>query len=129
MIVVDNNVLVDFCVGEPEFRQAARDLLQTDSHWVAPSLWQYELGHVLGKYARLGHITTEGKKRAYQMCHKMVETVHILKLEEVDDVASECELSFYDASYLWLAKSKGVPLYTRDKKVLETGGGIAVPFT
>lgn len=125
MIVVDNTVLVDFWVGEPEYREAARLLFREDSDWSAPDLWRYEFGNVIRKYARLGRISEEVKEGAWKGCLRMVQTVHEVDVLAVDQIAEQGDLKFYDASYVWLATETGIDLRTRDRRVLSAFPDVA----
>jgi len=46
----------------------------------------------------------------------------------VDGLVSSKGLKFYDASYVWLAKSRGCKLYTRDKNILRECSDVAMPM-
>lgn len=125
MIVVDNTVLVDFWVGEPEQRDRARKLLMLDSEWLAPDLWRYEFGNVILKYARLGYITGEAKEQAWKGCLRMVKTIHEIDVLGVDELARRNDLKFYDASYVWLARDGDMKFFTRDSLILRTCPDVA----
>lgn len=85
---------------------------------MAPGLWRYEFGKVLGDYFRQGKITQKGKERAIAGCPKMLEVFDAIDMSEVARVAEEGKLKFYDASYVWLARHLRVKLFTRDRKIL-----------
>ena len=120
MVIVDCTVLADFYVGEARARQAARDLLRKDSNWVSVSLWRYELGNVLLKYVRSGRLRADEMAFALEEAEVLVaETVEPKDSLQVWEIALEKELSYYDASYVWLARSRGAPLYSRDGGILK----------
>ena len=125
MTVVDNTVLVDFWAGEEKHRNKAKALFLKDSHWVAPDLWKYEFGNIMRKYVRLGLFSEELKDLAWSESLRMVKTVHEIDVLGVDQVAEQSGLKFYDASYVWLARSMGLPFYTRDKMILRTCSDVA----
>lgn len=125
MIVVDNNILVDFWLRGGEFRQRAHELFRRDSEWIAPSIWKYEFGKVVQDYLREERISMDGRDRVWTGCLKMVKTVDDLDVLSIDEIARDTGLTFYDASYLWLAKCRELPLYTRDDKILKAAPGSA----
>ena len=128
MIVVDNTVLVDFWAGEEPFRSAAKSLFRFESDWVAPSLWFYEFGNVMSKLERLNKISEEMKVQAWTGVMEMVRSIHETDALGVDGLVSSKGLKFYDASYVWLAKSRGCKLYTRDKNILRECSDVAMPM-
>lgn len=46
----------------------------------------------------------------------------------VDDIAIQNGLTFYDASYVWLARARGLMLRTRDKLILRECPDVARPM-
>ncbi len=44
--------------------------------------------------------------------------------QEVYDLARETLLSAYDASYVYVARSRGMPLLTFDRRLQEAAGGL-----
>jgi predicted nucleic acid-binding protein len=127
MIVVDCTVLADFWVGEPFARQAAQRLLARDDSWISVGLWCFELGNVLLKYVRAGRLTEPEMRLALIESRQLVsETIDDIDIEGVWSVAMEKNLSYYDASYVWLAKSRGLALYSRDSGILRTCPEVAV---
>ena len=125
MIVVDNTVLIDFWVGEDVYRDKAKELFMQDSEWLAPGIWLYEFGNVFRKYQRQNIISEDMKQMAWIKTLRMVKTVEEVKVLEIDKIAGEAGLSFYDASYVWLARSKSLDFYTRDKQILGSCSDVA----
>lgn len=125
MIVVDNNILVDFWLRDGDFRQRAYELFRRDPAWIAPSLWKYEFGKVVQDYLREERLSVDGLDKVWTGCLKMVKTVEDIDVLSIDEIAQDTGLTFYDASYLWLAKFRGLPLYTRDAKMLKAALGLA----
>jgi predicted nucleic acid-binding protein len=58
----------------------------------------------------------------------LTETVENLQWRAVLDLADSRRLTFYDASYVWLAQSRGLTLRTRDAEVLRGCPDIAKPM-
>lgn len=125
MIVVDNNILVDFWIRDGDFRQRAYELFRQDPEWIAPSLWKYEFGKVVQDYLLDERLSKGGRDKAWEGCLKMVGTVEDLDVLSIDEIARDTGLTFYDASYLWLAQCRKLPLYTRDDKILKAAPGSA----
>lgn len=126
MIVVDNNVLVDFWLQDGDFRQSAYELFRRDPEWIAPSIWKYEFGKVVQDYLQEARLSMEPVDRIWIGCLKMVKTVEEIDVLSIDVIACETGLTFYDAAYLWLARSRKLPLYTRDDKILKAAPDLAL---
>lgn len=128
MIVVDTTVLADLLVGAERQKKAAKLLIEIDPQWISVGLWRYELGNVLWKTARFVDEANFDANRLLSLSELLVEetiepsTVHIL------EIAMETGLSFYDASYVWLARQRGLKLRTRDKKILQLCSDVAEPM-
>jgi len=91
-------------------------------------LARYELGNLVWKRVALM------KDLERDECRKLMEIIKgTLNLMEILDVgcheadvaelAESLNLTFYDASYVFLAKSKGVPLVTEDRDIRSRVGG------
>ena len=126
MIVVDNNILVDFWLRDGDFRQGAHELFRRDWEWIAPSIWKYEFGKVVQDYLEEGRLSVEAIDRIWIGCLKMVKTVEDIDVLSIDEIARETGLTFYDAAYLWLARCRELPLYTRDGKILKIAPDLAL---
>lgn len=118
MIAVDCTVIADLYVGEDERRLSCERLLRSDPEWISSGLVQFEFGSVLRKYAKAGLL------QEAQMREALLEAPKLLsgRFDEIDaqavwDVSREYDVSYYDASYVWVAMSQGVKLYSRDGKL------------
>lgn len=119
MIAVDCTVLGDFFVGESDQQASAERLLGIDSEWISVGLVVFEFGSVLQKYVRVGRLLEPEMKQALIAAPDLLtEVVSGIDAVSVWEIASESGLSYYDASYAWLAEARGVPLYTRDGRIL-----------
>lgn len=125
MIIVDNTVLIDFWVGEDVHQCKAKELFTRDDEWLAPSIWLYEFGYVFRKYVRLDIVSESMKQMAWTHTLRMMRTVNDVDAQGIDQVSEEAGLSFYDASYVWLARNKGLEFYTRDKQILRSCADVA----
>ena len=118
MIVVDCTVVADFFIGNSEMQSSVRSLLKLDSEWIAPVLWRYEFGHVLLKEVRGGRMTEDLMNRFLATAENLiVESVVDFDASEIASLSHARNLSFYDASYVWLGQARGLPFYTRDGKL------------
>jgi len=130
MIVVDNTVLADLFLGEGSLKESAEALVLEDFDWISVGLWRYEFGNVLWKILRksddLEHCN-ETAEAAFEAAEAaLLESVELLEFTKVFELAIESGLTFYDASYVWLARERGLKLRTRDKEILREFPDIAV---
>ena len=129
MIVVDCTVVADFFIGSPEMQSSVQRLLKLDSEWVAPVLWRYEFGHVLLKEVRGGRMSEELMDRFLAAAEELItESVVDFDASKIVALALARDLSFYDASYVWLGQTLGVPFYTRDGKLARKCEGLVHPM-
>lgn len=120
MIVVDATVLADYLVGDEALRSRVSSLMEQDPIWIAPSLWRYEVGNVLWKWVQFSGQAGKLAGQAIQTAEVLLEeTVEDLDWTEVLNLACKSGCTYYDASYIWLARTLEIPLLTRDKKVLK----------
>jgi predicted nucleic acid-binding protein len=130
MIVVDATVLADFLAGEADLREAAIRLSEEDPVWISCSLWRYELGNVLWKKVRFGELDLAAANCCVEQGETMVtETVANLQWSRILGLAADAGLTFYDASYVWLARARGLQLRTRDTQILRECSDVAKPMS
>jgi predicted nucleic acid-binding protein len=119
VIVVDATVLGDLLVGATEIRRSAEKLIVEDPDWISVSLWRYELGNILWKSLRTKSLRPAEGSRILEGAEALIsETIEALDPGAILRTAEQHALSFYDASYVWLARSRGLKLRTRDSKIL-----------
>ncbi|HEY5707453.1 MAG TPA: type II toxin-antitoxin system VapC family toxin [Terrimicrobiaceae bacterium] len=129
MIVVDAMVLADFLAGEASLRRAAIRLSEEDPVWISCSIWRYEVGNVLWKKVRFQDMPPDAAHHSIEQGEAMLaETVEKLQWCAILDLANGRGLSFYDASYVWLAQSRGLMLRTRDAEILRGCPGVSAPM-
>ena len=125
MIVVDTNVMTSLVVGGEEGADS-RALLEQDAQWAAPGILVSELLNVLLGYVRRGELTPE---QAKAMCDdaSLVLGGRIVSVvgTRVIDTALECDLTAYDAEFVLLARTLGVPLATSDRAILAGAPDVA----
>ncbi len=118
--VVDASVVAALVFGEPGSEEAKR--LLGDRVLFAPFLMRYELAQVAVKKAS----KHPGKERlildalalAYSLNIQWVEA----NFEAVARLALERSLTAYDACYLFVSKSLGIPLVAFDKRLKRRSG-------
>lgn len=129
MIVVDCTVVADFFIGNPETQSSVQTLLEMDSEWIAPVLWRYEFGHVLLKEVRGGRMSKDLMDRFLAAAENLIaESVVDFDATEIAALSHARELSFYDASYVWLGQARSLPFYTRDGKLARKCEGLVQPM-
>jgi len=100
-------------------RAAALELAEMDVEWISVGLWRYEFGNVLWKLVRAGVVESEGVSLLWDRAEQVIaETVERVEVKGIQEIAVRCGLTFYDASYVWLARSRTLELRTRDRQIL-----------
>ena len=66
--------------------------------------------------------------------HRVVRLLEVIRLgpgdlEGVGEVARETGLTFYDAAYVYTARSQGMVLVTEDREILASAPDVAVSLT
>ena len=129
MIVVDCTVIADFFIGNAELQSSVQSLLEMDSEWIAPVLWRYEFGHVLLKEVRGGRMSADKMDQFLAAGEKLIlESVVDFDASEIAALSRARDLSFYDASYVWLGQARALPFYTRDGKLARKCEGLVQPM-
>jgi predicted nucleic acid-binding protein len=111
--VVDASALAAVLLVEPQAGRTERRLAGHDL--AAPALIDYEVGNVCWKRAR----DDPGKADFYAQAMRELTTLDLARYSvdpmAVWQLAGEKRLTFYDASYLWLAQALDAELVTLDK--------------
>ncbi len=84
---------------------------------VVPAVWPLEVSNALVTAQRRGRMTPADTARFLSLIGRLpvqVEPIELGSMASLVDAARGYNLSVYDASYLVLAMSLGVPLATRD---------------
>lgn len=125
MIVVDANVIFAF-VADESATSIARAIHAMDAEWVVPSLWQSEVLHALLNGVKAGHLSMETALAAVESADVLLRgRVRTCEAAIILQTAHACRLTAYDATYVVLARSLGVPLITEDKQVLRACPDVA----
>lgn len=127
MIVVDCTVLGDHLFGDAAARESSQALVELEPEWISHGLVFYEIGNVAWKCSKFGQIDREDAETALGKAGGLLmEIERDLDFPGIYRLAAETGLTFYDASYVWLARSRGLKLRTRDKEVLRICPDVAV---
>jgi predicted nucleic acid-binding protein len=91
-------------------------------------LARYELGNILWKRRMLiRDLGDDEYKRLVGIVKRVLGLMEVVSLDcredDIAELARNLDLTFYDASYVFLAKSRGVPLVTEDNIVRSRVGG------
>ncbi|MFP3191203.1 MAG: type II toxin-antitoxin system VapC family toxin [Thermoproteota archaeon] len=81
---------------------------------------EYELSNIIWKEVSLfRRITKEEGIKLLLITKDILSTMNIEEIDEikVGELAMDYNLTFYDASYLWLAIKKGIPLVSENEKL------------
>ena len=126
MIVVDTNVMVHLVTGGVQGEAAAR-LLRDDPEWMAPPILLSELRNVLLGFVRRGQASVEDAAAMLADAAEVLgDRVVTVRGRPVLETALQCELSAYDAEFVVLARTLGVPLATADVGILQGAPDVAV---
>ena len=113
--VVDSSVLGAIMFGEPELAQA--EALISDAQLVAPTLLGYELANIAWKKAKRHPSKSADIAAALRLALELKLTHVEVDHGQVLEIALEKNVTAYDASYLWLARSLKAQLATFDRKL------------
>ena len=130
--VVDNSVVMSWYFKD-ETNNYADNVLDklTDAIAVVPSIWPLEVVNVLIVAERQRRLSESDSIRFLTLLSQLpivLEYERPEMMKELLALARAYNLSSYDASYLYLAMRKGLPIATLDKKLIEAAGRIEVPI-
>jgi len=121
LFVVDASALAAVLFGESRGREVEERL--RGAVMMAPALLPYELGNTcLKKIAQDPDRLPQLREALSYYSRIEIQEIEVPPLE-VMPMAEAAKLSFYDASYLWLSRSLGVPLVTLDSKLEAAASG------
>lgn len=117
--VVDASVAIKWVVDE-EFSEQA-DALLAGTALCAPAHWQAEATNGIWEYVRRGRMSAaDARLRAATMINAPVEPVPLAALlDRAFDLALTLRLTVYDTLYVALARTRGIPLVSDDRKLLQ----------
>lgn len=113
--VVDASALAAVLFGEPAAEELAARL--EGSALAAPALIEYELGNTCWKKCRRHPKLVKALTAGLQAVGEFDLQLHDVDLIGVLQVAMLRDLTFYDASYIWLAQQLDAELVTLDERL------------
>jgi predicted nucleic acid-binding protein len=117
MIVVDANVII-YLIRETLFTPMAQKLYIADNCWAVPYLWEAEVLNALLMEVRAGTLDIQDAIQASSSAANVLSgNVHGCDKSAVLRTAKDSGLTAYDAYYVTLARSLGIPLITEDKQI------------
>ena len=117
MIVVDTNVLA-YAVLPGERSLAVQALAERDPHWLAPSLWRWELRNVLATTMRVRRLPLSDALAAFAAAEQLVEDAGLeTSVEDCLRVAARGRISAWDAEFVCVAVALGVAFVTADRRL------------
>jgi predicted nucleic acid-binding protein len=123
-VVVDASAIAAIMFGEPESATLVAHL--ADETLLAPTLIDYELTNLTLKKAR---------RQPEMVSHLVLALRQALSLPisriqvpgtDVFVLATTTGLTAYDASYLWIARSRDIELVTLDRRLGRAAGSVEV---
>lgn len=118
-VVLDNSVVLCWCLADEVDPLAQRALLLTIEHGaVAPRLWRYELCNALLVNERRGRLkAADTRTTLIDIAQMRIELDNDHDEPNLLDLARRHDLTAYDASYLEVARRRGLPLVTLDRRL------------
>jgi len=118
MIVVDTNIIA-YLYLPTELTGHAERLLEYDPEWAVPLLWRSEFRNVLALYLRRGLISLTDAVRIQDEAEALLKDHEYMSNSgDVLRLVNGSACSAYDCEFVALARSQGVKLVTRDRKIL-----------
>jgi predicted nucleic acid-binding protein len=87
--------------------------------YAVSTLTEYELGNVLWKEAKKKKIDLKGAAQIFSDVLLEVKKIGIVGIGDILVIAVERGLTFYDASYAYIAEKEGLILVTEDTELLK----------
>ena len=113
--IVDASAIASILFEEPE--GPAMALRLTGMRLVAPTILDYEIGNIALKKSRRHSELRYAIMAAFGLYLTLPIEIFAVDRAEVVVLADHAGLTFYDASYLWLARNLGAELVTLDRQL------------
>ncbi|HKD05497.1 MAG TPA: type II toxin-antitoxin system VapC family toxin [Bryobacteraceae bacterium] len=131
-VVIDASIALSWCFPDErtDFTEAVFNAVGS-STLVArvPTIWAYEVRNAVLMGLRRNRITKpESKRFLYALGRMGVVIAEPSDYDSVFTLADQHGLTFYDAAYLNLALTSGLPIASLDKRVLRAAAGAGVPL-
>ena len=114
--VVDASALAAVLFGEPAADDVAIEM--GDANLAAPALIEYEVGNTCWKKCRRYPEQAAVLRTAFGAMKKMRLQLYDVDANGVLALAQSLGITYYDASYVWLADWLDAPLVSLDKRLL-----------
>jgi predicted nucleic acid-binding protein len=119
VIVVDTNVLA-YLYLPTEYTSSAEALLERDPDWAAPVLWRSEFRNILAGYLRRGTLSLDAALELQAEAEGLMSgREYDVPSLDVLELVHRSDCSAYDCEFVALARQFGVPLVTRDTRLLK----------
>lgn len=126
MIVVDTNIIA-YLLIEGDQTANARQLFARDAGWIVPPLWQYEFLNVLATLVKHGGgKITDALVLWHEAQTLLLNREKVVNLADGLILATQFEISAYDAQFVLLAQNTGCPLITEDRKLVQKFPSLAM---
>ena len=120
-VVIDASVILARLLPDEKASKEIGDLydefLEKKVDFVAPNLLSYEVANALRSAVRQKRITEGLAEEMLSLFLALPIEFEEISFVETLRLAIEKKLSGYDASYVWLAKEKGIKLVSLDKRL------------
>ena len=125
MIVADTNLILYVNISS-ELSLLALRVLQKDSHWITPPLWQSEFRNALAGYMRRGMSLEMAQEIMKDALRVMEERQVVPNSNRVLALAARSSCTAYDCEFVALAEQLGIPLVTADRQLIKAFPEIAI---
>lgn len=131
--VIDNSVVMSWAF-EDEANPYADAILEnlSQASAIVPSIWPLEVVNVLLVAERRSRLKQADSVRFITLLSQLPIVVERdwtdSRMEELLAIGRTNDLSSYDASYLYLAMRKGIPIATLDQKLIAAARQVAIPL-
>ena len=119
MIVADTNLIVYLHINGDK-SSAALQVLEKDSTWIVPPLWQSEFRNVLAAYMRKGMTLEQARQIMTSALNAMKDKQIEPSSDKVLELISKSQCTAYDSEFIALAQQIGIPLVTADRQILKS---------
>lgn len=118
MIIVDAGVLVVSLVESTARADAARSVLRSDPHWLAPVHTRLEAVRTLARYERMGVLTASDADHQVARLRDAELESHEVTPGLLDEIwRLRHNVSAYDAAYVALARAFDLPIVSLDDRL------------
>ncbi len=129
MILVDTTILLRFYL-DPDCTALLQEVLQRDSHWVAPSTWRSGMCNVLGRYLQQGELELEAALDLLNGAERLLSNSEVEPASsDVLCLAQSSGCSAYGCELIALACELETVLITFDPSLLTYFPSIALTPT